>query len=265
MAWLFVGLIAALFVQPSLQQAEFVDIVRQNFKERISFQLEQQIKAYVRQEVTYKAYASYFERADVGLPGLKGFFSSRAKTARKSAFELTELANQRGGHVLFPVIRLKDGCKSIKDELVKGQITKATDVMFSPARQEPLICHFLLLEKKEAPQKQTDKRPRKPSKDKNKPKKKRSKTKRSTGWWPNLRWGAQNGAQNQMQADASAPMKPDRGEWEDGLMGLEDAVAIEKTVQQDLLFILKMARRGDNRDPQEKEKSRGNDEYINSA
>ncbi|RUS83971.1 hypothetical protein EGW08_008277, partial [Elysia chlorotica] len=272
------------------------DIVRQGYNERLNFQLEQQITSYVRQEVAYKAYASYFGRADVARDGFQHFFHDSAKTARKLGLELTQLVNQRGGHVRYPVIQLKDACThAIEAELAKGEITKPRFGQPGSARTEDLICQFLLLNRKDtshqdkADRQDTRDRPERRDRwDKSDKTDETDKTdtdkllkNKITGESRPSRvrlarikrwtWSlfASDREDQEDQADQgdqatttitvqsetssqapSAYKLDDRSSWLNGLFGLEDCLAVEKTAQQELLPIIAMTRKGNMRDPQ---------------
>ncbi|CAL1547167.1 unnamed protein product [Lymnaea stagnalis] len=117
---------------------EFVATVRQNYKENINQLLEQQIQKELAASYIYQAYASYFQRADVSLPGIKKFFSDASSEEREHAQSLIDYINQRGGHVQYDKIDLKDAC-----ETVMKFVTSDTSGLEEFRDRRMCICGFV--------------------------------------------------------------------------------------------------------------------------
>ncbi|GFO36206.1 ferritin [Plakobranchus ocellatus] len=219
-----------LLASISVQQEAVVSMVAQNYNPKLDSQLEQQISSYVTQEVAYTAYASYFERADVALPGFEKFFSSLSKSARESAKNMTRLVNERGGCLNYPIIQLKYACEKIEKELAKGNISKPMDVqsvIAAPPRRNPHICHFLLVHNPfDSLKKKHHKSSKKHYKTTKKPKKHHKRTYRSRK--------SRSYDYRNVRATSPSTHEP-REKWQHGLYGLEDALALERTVMSEIL------------------------------
>ncbi|KAK3726849.1 hypothetical protein RRG08_017919 [Elysia crispata] len=269
MALFPIALVLATLLHNSSQQYDNVEIVSQELSYRNTNQMSQQISSFVTQEVTYKAYASYFGRADVSLPGIQHYLQSYASTARKQAIELTKLAIELGMHVRYSKIQLSQACAVVGKELRAGDITKPLAEQPGSARTKPLICQFLLLNRKDKPDK-PDRSDKEKDKDKDKVKTRKIKPSKSRrgrskrwAWSLPLFSSDQASPMNTIQReplseatrvnplDSRTPVYTlgDRTAWQDGLFGLEDALAIEKKAQQELLTFLIETRRGSERDP----------------
>jgi len=96
-------------------QNNFVDSVTQNYKKNINTLVTQQITKELQASYIYQAYASFFQRADVALPGVKKFFSAASLEEREHAQMLIDYINERGGNNQFHNIRLKDACIDIRN------------------------------------------------------------------------------------------------------------------------------------------------------
>ncbi|KAK3743205.1 hypothetical protein RRG08_064058 [Elysia crispata] len=94
----------------STQQNDFVATVQQNYKPEIDDLLKEQIRRELTASYIYQAYASYFQRADVSLPGLQKFFADASLEERDHAQKLIDYVNKRGGHAQFDTLDLKMTC-----------------------------------------------------------------------------------------------------------------------------------------------------------
>jgi len=109
---------------------KFVSEVRQNFEESINTELVNQVQRELTASYVYQAYASYFARADVALPGFQKFFSAASKEEREHAQKLVDYVNQRGGHAQFDSIDMSVACNAMADAGI-----------LQPSRR-PCICEF---------------------------------------------------------------------------------------------------------------------------
>ncbi|PVD29605.1 hypothetical protein C0Q70_08860 [Pomacea canaliculata] len=112
----------------------FVEEVRQNFEEKTNSDLVIQVAAFQRASLAYMAYASYFHRGDVHLPGFRKFFLAASEDALKSSRILIEYVNDRGGHLQFPIINMNEACKMMK-------VSSDLADLFPP-NYTPRICRF---------------------------------------------------------------------------------------------------------------------------
>ena len=85
--------------------------VRQNFHEQCEAAINKQINMELYQSYVFTSMAWYFDRDDVGLPGLHKFFLRYANEEREHAEELLEYQNKRGGRIVMQDIK-----KPEKDE-----------------------------------------------------------------------------------------------------------------------------------------------------
>jgi len=92
---------------------EFVMEVVQNYVYDVNGELVKQIKKELQASYVYQAYASYFQRADVALMGVKKFFSAASLEERDHAQMLIDYVNLRGGHAEFGNIDLESACKAV--------------------------------------------------------------------------------------------------------------------------------------------------------
>ncbi|KAK0060241.1 Yolk ferritin [Biomphalaria pfeifferi] len=93
---------------------ESVPLVTQNYQMTIDDMLVQQVQKELTASYVYQAYASYFQRADVSLPGIKKFFSDASIEERDHAQSLIDYINKRGGHAQYDKIDLKAVCETVK-------------------------------------------------------------------------------------------------------------------------------------------------------
>ncbi|GFO36207.1 yolk ferritin [Plakobranchus ocellatus] len=80
---------------------DYVETVRQNSYASVEDMVVQQIEKELLASYIYQAYASYFQRADVSLPGFKKFFSDASLEERDHAQQLIDYVNKRGWHAQF--------------------------------------------------------------------------------------------------------------------------------------------------------------------
>jgi ferritin len=182
----------------------FVNEVSHHFDEKLSYQLNRQVMFYHNLELAYRAYAAYFDRADVDLPGFKKLFRQLEGQALKNAVTLTTYINERGGRVRFPETKLDAACNYINTFNEKN-----TDA----ASAKPYICCFQSTN--DAPCSNT------------------KKTDKSYVWRD---WFSKNSNDN------SEDTKEYNWKSKAGLHGLEDALTLEKYINGELLGILKLAR-----------------------
>ncbi|XP_005089126.2 yolk ferritin [Aplysia californica] len=190
----------------------FVQEVQQNYKDRLNSKLEQQVLRYNLHEVAFRAYATYFDRADVDLPGFSHFFKASEQRMREQAVNMTLYVNMRGGRIRFPSIKLKDSCKDISQSLQQLGVTKAmvTKSETVAARTNPYICNFQSLTPF-------------------KPQKKKTAASKKWSWFQYLTRQKAESAQS-------------RENWQSGLFGLEDALAMENSVQEHIYGLIDTAR-----------------------
>lgn len=122
-----------LIVAAAYADLTFVEEVRQNYKEVVNTELNKQVTRELTASYVYQAYASFFGRADVSLPGFQKFFSEASKEEREHAQKLIDYVNQRGGFAQFESIDLSTAC----DAMASSGIT------FSNSRTQPCICEFV--------------------------------------------------------------------------------------------------------------------------
>jgi len=126
-------------------EQDFVSFVDQNYNDRVNNQLGQVVNRYNKLEFAYRAYASYYTRADISLPGFAKFFKSGSKYMMEQASKLTEYINTRGGFLRFHIIKLPEICQNIEDSLIKS--FKAKEMLDSPPtneifRTKARVCRF---------------------------------------------------------------------------------------------------------------------------
>lgn len=104
------------------KQYQFVDMVAQNFNtvgkdettaNSTNARLSAQIKIELEASYIYQAYASYFQRADVNLPGIQKFFTKSSAEEKHHAQLLIDYVNKRGGDVFFYDLDLQATCKKM--------------------------------------------------------------------------------------------------------------------------------------------------------
>jgi len=110
--------------------------VRQNYRDSINDKIVAQIIKELQASYIYQAYASYFARADVSLPGVKKFFSAASLEERDHAQMLIDYVNQRGGHAQFDNIKLVEACQAVLND------DDAQDVRSDDGRRM-CICSFV--------------------------------------------------------------------------------------------------------------------------
>jgi len=117
---------------------KFVKYVTQQYKENINTDLTNQIQKELTASYIYQSYASYFQRADVALPGVQKFFAAASLEEREHAQSLIDYVNIRGGHVEFHKIDLYEACDKIFTwaKANSTETTKGEDKPFC-------ICNFL--------------------------------------------------------------------------------------------------------------------------
>lgn len=107
--------------------------VRQEFTENANDLITSQITKELQASYLYHAYANYFGRSDVALPGFKKFFSAASKEERDHAEQLMDYLNSRGGNVELADVKLRDVCRVISNSL--STITTERDTA--------CICYFM--------------------------------------------------------------------------------------------------------------------------
>jgi len=96
----------------------FVSDLRQNYQANTNNMLVEQITSTLGASYIYRAYASYFQRADVALPGVHKYFEAESRAAQVQADMLTDYINQRGGNNQFKAISLYKACRAVKDSVI---------------------------------------------------------------------------------------------------------------------------------------------------
>ncbi|XP_071089756.1 yolk ferritin-like [Haliotis cracherodii] len=132
------AVVAVVLFQSCLSRCSddgYVPLVKQQYAEKINNQIRAQITLELQASYLYQAYASYFDRADVALPGFKKFFLQASKEEKEHAQILIDYVNKRGGSLQFGDIKLLDVCDTIKD------LSKTVDL--SRRRQQTCICYFV--------------------------------------------------------------------------------------------------------------------------
>jgi len=117
---------------------KFVKYVTQQYKDSINTNLTIQIQKELTASYIYQSYASYFQRADVALPGVQKFFAAASLEEREHAQSLIDYVNVRGGHVEFHKIDLHKACEQILSWAKSNskETTKKDDQPFC-------VCNFL--------------------------------------------------------------------------------------------------------------------------
>lgn len=91
----------------------FVSNVRQNYNKEVNALLVEQITLELQASYIYNGYATYFQRADVNLPGLQSFFAKASLEERTHANMIMEYVNKRGGHVKLNQISMDTACSTV--------------------------------------------------------------------------------------------------------------------------------------------------------
>ncbi|KAK7482012.1 hypothetical protein BaRGS_00026704 [Batillaria attramentaria] len=124
----------SLFAATAAFSKNYVSEVRQNFHEKSNSDLVGQMAAYQTASLGYMAYASYFDRGNVHLPGFRKFFLAASERALKDSQRLIDYINRRGGRLNFQNIDINDACK---------MMDAAGHMELEFPGQDPLICRFL--------------------------------------------------------------------------------------------------------------------------
>ncbi|XP_052772903.1 soma ferritin-like [Mya arenaria] len=103
----------------------------QKLSQKLVSKLNDQITYELRASYFYQAYAHYFERSDVALPGFSKWFESASEEERKHATMLMEYINKRGGDVSLNALHYSTLCDDI------FQFNEYSD------RKYACICHFM--------------------------------------------------------------------------------------------------------------------------
>ncbi|GFS25214.1 ferritin [Elysia marginata] len=114
-----------------------VDIVQQNFSPEINTHIVNLTRLNLNASYIYQAYASYFERADVSLPGFEGFFDHQSLEKKEHANILIKYINARGGHAQFSQLDLVTVCN-----LAWSQSKDDSSSLHDP-EQGMCICNFV--------------------------------------------------------------------------------------------------------------------------
>ncbi|ESO90359.1 hypothetical protein LOTGIDRAFT_178880 [Lottia gigantea] len=80
-------------------------MIRQNYEMKVNNHLRRQVTLELMASYLYQAYGSFFDRADIALPGVKKFFESSSKEERDHADGLVEYINKRGGNMQFEDVK----------------------------------------------------------------------------------------------------------------------------------------------------------------
>ncbi|XP_036318265.1 ferritin heavy chain B isoform X2 [Rhagoletis pomonella] len=76
-------------------------IVRQNFNRECENAINAQIQLELKSSYDYLAMAYHFDRCDMALPGIYGFFKAASDEEREHAAKFMEYMNKRGGTILL--------------------------------------------------------------------------------------------------------------------------------------------------------------------
>lgn len=188
---------------------DYVAELRQNFAERSNSDLNNQMAAFQRATLVYMAYASYFDRGSVNLPGFRKFFLASSQAALKDSQKVIDYINLRGGHQQFPLLDMNAACRSM-------QVTRDLQDQL-PADYKPQICHFILKKDPSAVLK-----------------KKKSKSK-------SYSFAAHFAARQPVEA--AEERQSNEEDWQQGLMALTDALLLERSLNRQLLDLAEGATR----------------------
>jgi len=115
----------------------FVSNVQQNYDMEINKLLLVQIQKELSASYIYQAYASFFQRADVSLPGISKFFSDASLEERGHAQSLIDYINKRGGYTEFGNIDIISACNAVTTFIT-------TDSSNLTSRANPMcICSYV--------------------------------------------------------------------------------------------------------------------------
>jgi len=127
---------AAKATTVSTLKSNYVKAVTQSYKKPTNDRIIAQITRELQASYIYQAYASYFQRADVALPGIQKFFAAASLEEREHAQMLIDYINQRGGHVVFDTIDLTAACSAVLEDKAALSV-KATD------ERRMCICNYV--------------------------------------------------------------------------------------------------------------------------
>ncbi|XP_078666265.1 soma ferritin-like isoform X2 [Branchiostoma floridae x Branchiostoma belcheri] len=77
------------------------DFAKQNYHEDCEAGINKQVNLEMSASYTYRSMASYFNRDDIALKGVAGFFRHQAEEEMEHARLLEEYQNKRGGRVVY--------------------------------------------------------------------------------------------------------------------------------------------------------------------
>ncbi|KAK3726852.1 hypothetical protein RRG08_017922 [Elysia crispata] len=113
-------------------------MVRQNYTCDVNCLLVKQIHWELRASYLYQAYASYFQRADVSLPGIQKFFAHASLEERSHADYFIDYVNKRGGHVHLGQFDVQNTCETVMVFLQSDNSRLDTEV-----EERMCICGFV--------------------------------------------------------------------------------------------------------------------------
>nr|AIA24539.1 iron-binding protein [Bactrocera dorsalis] len=113
-------------------------MVRQNFASECENAINKQIHLELKSSYDYMAMAYHFDRSDVALPGLYGFFKSASSEEREHAAQLMTYMNKRGGTICLEEIP----APQFKFTTVKAALIEALD-MEKTVNESLLALHAL--------------------------------------------------------------------------------------------------------------------------
>lgn len=82
--------------------------VRQNFHEESEAAINRQINMEFYASYVYLSMAYYFDRDDVALPGIHGYFKHSSDEEREHAMKFMKYLNKRGGRIVLQDIKCPD-------------------------------------------------------------------------------------------------------------------------------------------------------------
>ncbi|XP_053948832.1 ferritin heavy chain [Anastrepha ludens] len=126
-------------------------IVRQNFNSECENAINKQIHLELKSSYDYLAMASHFDRCDVALPGLYGFFKAASAEEHEHAAKFMEYMNKRGGTVLLeelPAPQFKFTTpKAALEEALNMEKTVNESLLalhaLASKHNDPQLCDFL--------------------------------------------------------------------------------------------------------------------------
>ncbi|XP_067641380.1 ferritin heavy chain [Eurosta solidaginis] len=126
-------------------------IVRQNFNSECEKAINKQIHLELKSSYDYLAMAHHFDRSDVALPGLYGFFKRACAEEHEHAAKLMEYMNKRGGEICFEALP----APNFKFSTPKAALIEALDMekyinesllelhALANDHNDPQLCDFL--------------------------------------------------------------------------------------------------------------------------